>query len=290
MIASAVALALALLDGAAAPALARAAQPAEDVRDELEGLYEEAAAAREDGDLVAAGAAYAAVLQVLAEAPESHGGRALALADAVAAYRAAFDATAAAPPLCEAQAVIVAYEAGLAARYGDDAAAMDGGALAAELRAGIAATLADNSLSCKTDDPEPEPEPAPAPEPEPAPAAEREPPPISLVAGAVSLGVGGVLMAVMGAGLGVGARAQREALELRDEEPGLSVDDPELAQILERGRRGNRTAIVGGILGGAALIAGAVLVGISRGARPRGAEARVGRRVGLARGGVVVRF
>ncbi|MCA9660698.1 MAG: hypothetical protein KC486_20315, partial [Myxococcales bacterium] len=129
--------------------------------------------------------------------------------------------------------------------------------------------------------------PEPEPEPEPAPAG----PSIPVIAGGVSLGVGGLLIAVMGAGLGVGAKAERDALALRDDEPTLTVDDPELAEILERGRRGNRTAIVGGILGGAALIAGAVLIGISRGGGwHRGAQARTGRRVGLARGGVVVRF
>jgi hypothetical protein len=264
--------ALALIDGGVGSARARAAEPAQDVRDEVEALYEEAAAAREDGDLVAAGAAFAAVLAVVDEAKDTHGSRALALADAVAAYRAAFEASAAASSLCEAQRVLLAYEAELTERYGDGAAAMDGGVLAAELGEGIAATLADNDLSCETG--------------EPAPAG----PSIPVIAGGVSLGVGGLLLAVMGAGLGVGARAEREALALRDDEPTLTVDDPELAEILERGRRGNRTAIVGGILGGAALIAGAVLIGISRGGGLRGAQARAGRRVGLARGGVVVRF
>jgi hypothetical protein len=95
------------------------------------------------------------------------------------------------------------------------------------------------------------------------------------------------LLGVMAGGLAVGAGASRDAAALREDMPGLTVDDPAFAEVLRRGVRGDRIAWVAGIGAGAALVAGATLLSLGlRAKRGRTSSARAH----LGVGGVSLRF
>ena len=152
---------------ASLPARASAGPLPPETRERLEALYTAGAEALEGGDPATAAASYAEVLEVLPEEEGTHGGRALALSDAVGAYRAAFDASSDDRLICAAIALLGAYARGLEERYGAVSAEMDGGKLAATLGEELAAQVVADAVLCE--DPEPEPVEEPEPEPEPAP-------------------------------------------------------------------------------------------------------------------------
>ncbi len=278
---------------ASLPARASAGPLPPETRERLEALYTAGAEALEGGDPATAAASYAEVLEVLPEEEGTHGGRALALSDAVGAYRAAFDASSEDRLICAAIALLQAYAGGLEERYGAASAEMDGGRLAATLGEELAAQVVADEVLCE-EEPEPVAEPEPEPEPEPAPAgpepgADESPPTPSplVIGGGVGLGLGAVLLGVMAGGLAVGAGASRDAAALREDMPGLTVDDPAFAEVLRRGVRGDRIAWVAGIGAGAALVAGATLLSLGlRAKRGRTSSARAH----LGVGGVSLRF
>lgn len=98
------------------------------------------------------------------------------------------------------------------------------------------------------------------------------------VAGGTVVGLGVVGVAVLGFGLGLGARADA-ALQGAVDRPG---DDPEReaakAAALDRGQRANDAALAGGVIGGVLLVTGVALLiaGISRGrGQPRAGRVAV---------------
>jgi len=284
-------------------AAANVAPLSEETRARVEALYSAAAEALDEGDPAAAAASYAEVLDAIQEDAATHGGRALALADALGAYRAAYAEGSAHEHLCAAQALLTAYTKGLDELYGDAVAQLDGAALAAQEEESLALLLADENMSCETDT-EVAPDPEAAPEPEPEVAASPEDPPPSgpsvdgrsrpspwVIGGAAGVSFGGVLLGVMAGGLVAGARASGDAAALREGMPSLTVDDPELGAVLRRGQRSDRVATITGVGAGVALVTGAILFVVARTHAQRRAAGRRGeaRRFGIGRG-FVVRF
>jgi hypothetical protein len=114
-------------------------------------------------------------------------------------------------------------------------------------------------------EPEPEPEPSPEPEPEPESQPSSEPGaqtdgrklgPLTISGIAVAtLGVAG--LAVMGAGMGLGEKAETDAAFADS-----LADETTREDLLYQGASFNTMAIVGGIAGGVLLVTGAVLIGV----------------------------
>ncbi len=296
--------------------------PDKTARARVEGLYSDAAAALEREDPAFAAACYAEVLEVVPEQEGSHGSRVLALADALAAYRRAAGRSPSAEPLCAALALVRAYRDDLSAHYGPHAADLDGAMMAAAEENALVESLAQKNMSCssgntESDEPQetgpatgqnPSAEPVSSAEPAtegllgPMPMAGLDPPPSfaeparrgiggDTLGGIIGLGVGGVLLGIMSGGLVVGARATRDAATLRAEKPSLTVDDSEFDEIIARGRRGDRAAIIAGVGAGVALAAAAVLIVIGRKRSFRRSSARISRapRIEIGRA-FVVRF
>lgn len=287
------ALALALVLAAVAGPTPAAASIPKSALLRVEQLYADASHAAEAGDHQKAAECYREVLKVLPEEEETHASRTLALVDAIAAYRAGYASAGDGALLCDALALLDTYDASLRSTYGAEASAQDGAQTAIDARAQLDAEVASAELSCETDDLDPEPEPAeapaPDPDPEPAPAPTRAGPDPLLIAGGASAGIGGLLLVTMGAGLVVGAGAERDGDALRRERPELAIDDPTLASITRRGQTGNRLAIASGVIAGAALITGAVLIGVSL--RRRGSARRERpQALGIDGGGLFLRF
>jgi len=287
------ALAMALLV-ASPPARASASPLPPETRERLEALYTAGAEALEEGDLEAAARDYAEVLKILPEEEGTHGGRAVAMSDAVAAYRAAFDASSEDRLLCAAIVLTQSYERELEERYGSASAEMDGGELAAKLSAELAAIVVADDVLCDeepepavdTHEPEPEPESEPEPEPNNVESGALAPSPL-VIGGGIGLGLGAVLLGVMAGGLAVGAGASRDAAALREDMPGLTVDEPAFDELLRRGVRGDRVAWTAGISASIALVGGATLLGLSLRAKRRPSPSA---RVRPSLGGLVIRF
>ncbi len=304
-----IALSLSLLV-AFSPVQARSAPAQETARARVEALYSDAAAALERDDPAGAAACYAEVLEVLPEHENSHGSRVLALADALAAYRAASTGSSSAEPLCAAIALVRAYRSDLSAHYGPHAAERDGAMLAVAEESALTELLVTKDMSCGSGDlgggdlqdagveagsgsaAEPVPaaesatEPGAGPASGPGPSVGLDPAPSSAwpgrkgltgytLGGAVGLGIGGVFLGVMSGGLIVGARATRDAATLRAEMPSLTVDDPEFDEVIARGRRGDRAAIIAGVGAGVALAVVAILIAIGTKRAQRRAQARI---------------
>lgn len=94
-----------------------------------------------------------------------------------------------------------------------------------------------------------------------------------LISGSVLLGLGVGGIAVMGAGLGRGAAAERDGAAKQQELAdagivGLERTDA-LADLRARGQQANTMALVGAVVGGVLLIGGATLVGVSTTNRAR---------------------
>jgi hypothetical protein len=96
-------------------------------------------------------------------------------------------------------------------------------------------------------------------EPRSSPADEREPPGKGLlIAGGVTMGVGAVLLAVMGAGLAQGGRYDSEGEALIED--GVDPSDPQVGDLLDKGQQANTTALATGITGGLLLATGVGLI------------------------------
>ena len=79
-----------------------------------------------------------------------------------------------------------------------------------------------------------------------------------LIAGGVSLGVGAVLLAVMGVGLGQGSSADQEGDDFIAN--GGDPADPMVGDLIDKGTRANTMALATGITGGVLLVTGIGLI------------------------------
>lgn len=273
------ALALALTTPAHA-AVDRSEAPTSDERTRLEAIYGAANEATQAGDFAAAADRYAEVLTLLGESRENHESRALALLDSVAARRQAYASSHDPVQLCRARTLVRDYLAAAEAAHGLAAHELDGVRQALQQRDELDAQLPP--ATCPEDQPvvvvEAPPRTAPlrlAPAPSPGPDPR-------VIAGAALLGVGGLCLALFATGLGVGARAQSRLRDERAADPGRDIDALLADGLIQRGRAGNRLAVVGGVLAGVTLVAGAALMGLGK-TRPR-------TRVAIVPGGLGLRF
>ncbi|MEZ4454876.1 MAG: hypothetical protein R3B09_35830 [Nannocystaceae bacterium] len=158
-----------------APSTARARALPEETRAQVEALYSEANTAAELGEYARAADRYREVLRILPEGEDTYETRAVALADAIRAYRRADEEGGDPRSLCRASALASEYLREARSAFGIDAAVMDGPKSAIRERDAIHSILAGRDLSCETvmKSPAPAPEPAVEPEPEPEPAAPR---------------------------------------------------------------------------------------------------------------------
>lgn len=271
----AAALAVAPLPCAAAPASAAPASAAPAVDPKKE--YEQGVAERAAGNFVAAAEHFDAAYRELPTGEREI--RAGVLFELVDARRNAFAEGEGAPQICETERLLVGYLDEVRAEFGakgdkkpDTRKAKK---LLAEVRKQIAALKKEQpDLECAREvieppaPPEPEPPPAP-PEPDVPKDSPPDPRPRRLViAGAATAGAGGLFLAMMAAGLAVGARAERDGAAATDAAVlagvPLSERDPALQAIVDRGRVGNGLAIAGGVLATAALAAGVAMIVIGK--------------------------
>ena len=259
---------------AAAPLPCAAAAPAAAPVDAGK-LYEQGVAERGAGNFVAAAENFDATYRNLPASDRDI--RAGVLFELVDARRNAFAEGEGAPQICEAERQLVGFLDEVKATFGakgdkrpDTRQAKK---VLAEVRKQIAGLRKETpDLDCAREviapppPPEPEPEaPAPAPAPDVPKDSKPDPRPRRLViAGAATMGAGGLFVIMMAAGLAVGARAERDGAAATTQAAlagtPLSEDDPELQAIVRRGRVGNGLAIAGGILATAALAAGVTLI------------------------------
>jgi len=73
----------------------------------------------------------------------------------------------------------------------------------------------------------------------------------------VLLGVGGLALGLMAAGLGLGARTDAQLRDARRADPGRDIDGWLADGLVGRGQAANRLAIAGSVLAGVTLVAGA---------------------------------
>lgn len=260
----------------ATPAHAAVQAPQSDERARLEAIYSAANEATQAGDFAAAAQRIAEVLTLLPETRENHEVRALALIDSVAAHRQAHTRSGDTGQLCTARALTRDYLDTAYAAHGLLASDLDGVRQATQLRDELDAQLPQGT--CPEDQPVAH-KPA-APPLRLAPAPTRGPDP-RVIAGSALLGVGGLSLALMATGLGLGARAETRLHDARTADPGRDIDA--LLADNRRGIAGNRLAIVGGVLAAVTLAAGATLLALGK-TTPRA------RRVALAPGGLRLRF
>jgi hypothetical protein len=262
----------------AAPVQARAQAPAADERARLEAIYGAANEATQAGDFASAADRYAEVLTLLPESRENHEVRALALLDSVAARRQAHARSGGPEQLCRARDLTRDYLLAADAAHGLLARELDGVRQAANLRDELDAQLARST--CPEDQPVAEPAPSPPLRLAPAPTPGPDP---RVLPGVILLGVGGLSLALVATGLGLGARAETRLRDERYADPGRDIDVLLGENLIQRGRAGNRLAIVGGVLAAVTLVTGATLLALGK-TRPRNA------RVALLPGGLGLRF
>lgn len=242
---------------------AAAAPGPEELTPRIEGLFESANRASAAGDHVRAAEQLAEAFDLLPERREHGDSRALALLDSVRARRRAFAALNDPLQLCAARDLIARYLKEAAEAYGIAAATMDGPSAAGRERQEIDTALDQAEATCASDHPNVDAGPAPEPGPEPGPPPTAVPSPRRAplrVAGVVSLGVGGGMLAMMAVGLAVGARAEVAGRELRQEQPMREIEALLDDAFYRRGVAANRVALAGGILGGLAVVVGASLL------------------------------
>ncbi|MBK9754174.1 MAG: hypothetical protein IPO88_11830 [Nannocystis sp.] len=253
--------------------------PPSDERARLEAIYGAANEATQAGDFAAAADRYAEVLALLVESRETHESRALALLDSVAARRQAHARSHDPAQLCRARTLVRDYLAAADAAHGLAAHELDGVRQALQLRDELDAQLAE--ATCPEDQPVAEVPPPRAPPLRLAPAPVPGPDP-RVIAGAALLGAGGLCLALFATGLGVGAHAESRLRDERAADPGRDIDALLAEGLIQRGRAGNRLAVVGGVLAGVTLVAGAALMALAK-TRPR-------TRVAVGPGGLGLRF
>lgn len=272
---------------AVAPLPARA-EPAGPVDPKLE--YEQGLEERDAGNFVTAAEHFDVAYRELPASDRDV--RAAVMFELVDARRNAFAEGEGPPQICEAERVLVGYLDEVKAEFGargdkrpDTRKAKK---VLAEVRKQIAVLKKETpELDCATEiveaPPPAEPPPVEGPPPEPPnqPAPEdSKPDPRArtlVIAGAATTGVGGLFLVLMGVGLGLGNRAELDgakqtAAAVLAGMP-LSEDDPELQQIVKRGRVGNGLAIAGGVLATAAIAAGVTLIVLGTRKRPAKAAA-----------------
>lgn len=242
--------------------------------------------ARDAGEFVRAAEHFDAAYRTL---PAESDVRSAVLFDLVDARRSAYARGEGPPQICESERLLVGYLDEVKARLGAKAERQPDTRKAKKVLTAVRqqiATLqrdrptldcADEILTAPKepapDAPNASPEPSATPSPT-APAPDQPSRPAGrplVIAGAVTLGASGLFLVATGAGLGVGAAAERDGEALTSAaiaagEP-LSENDPELAALVRRGRIGNGVAVAGAALAGAALITGIALlaVGVRRG-------------------------
>ena len=257
---------------------ARTQAPAADERARLEAIYGAANEATQAGDFASAADRYAEVLTLLPESRENHEVRALALLDSVAARRQAHARSGDPEQLCRARDLTRDYLHAADAAHGLLARELDGVRQAANLRDELDAQLAQST--CPEDQPIAEPAAPPPLRLAPAPTPGPDP---RVLPGVILLGLGGLSLALMATGLGLGARAETRLRDERAADPGRDIDVLLGENLIQRGRAGNRLAIVGGVLAAVTLVTGATLLALGK-TRPRNA------RVALLPGGLGLRF
>ncbi len=247
----------------------------------LEAIYTAANAALQAGNYAAAAERYAEVLRVLAESRETHEPRALALLDSVAARRQA-QAQGVPHQLCRARDLTRDYLLSARATHGPAAAQLDGVRQAEQLQRELVGEISRLSdPTCPGDQVEVIPmEPAPL---RLAPAPERGPSP-RMVGGSILVGIGGLGAALLVTGLGLGERARKQLQQARRDDPGRDIDGWLASDPARRGHVANGLAIAGGVLAGAALVAGITLLAVGK-ARDRRAA-----RIDVSRGALRLRF
>lgn len=275
------ALALSVPTGVSAQEPAPAEPAPAETRAKLEALYSEANAATQAGDFSAAADRYGEAFALLPETQANHESRALALLDSVSARREAFTRTRDPLQLCRARDVLRSYLVTARATYGAASGELDGPRQAARVHGEVEVQLATDLApeTCPGDHKAAAP-PPPAPKPEPI----REPPPRRdprRIAGFALLGVAGGSLALMGAGLGIGAAAESSGAAAHAADPAPDIDALLADGFYQRGVAANRLVIAGAVLAGVALVTGAALLIASRPRKPR---------VGLRGPGLVLRF
>ncbi|HEY0136703.1 MAG TPA: hypothetical protein VGB85_21620 [Nannocystis sp.] len=275
--------------------------------------YNEGIAERDAGNFVAAAEsfteAYAAIPM------QSREIRSAVLFDLVDARRQAFALGEGPAQICECERLLGSYLADVKQTFGSKGDKFPDTRKAKKLLVEVRKQLTKQMLEtpeldcaattvARPPEPEPVPEPPPLP-PEPtgpseaqlqAQAARDRRARTQVIAGAVTTGVGGLFLGVMAAGLVVGRRAEQAGTTATQEglasgQP-LSEDDPELRDIVARGKLGNGLAIAGGVLATVAVAAGVSLLVLGLRARKEPPRAAVAPALapGFVGAGVVLRF
>lgn len=241
--------------GAAPAAAADAPGAAEPAVDETtlaqaEQLYDRGKAEFETADYAAAVDLWTEAYRLVPDLPESSRIKALLIYNIATARERAFEVDEDPQQLRQAKILLESYEESIPDLYGEGEAAEAERAKVRERMASI-----DAALHAATGDDEPTPPPVVEPPPTTADAGPAHPGRPLVIAGAVLVGVGVAGLAVMGAGLGIGAGA--------NDISGLDDDDiTGRRDQFARGRTGNGMALGGGIAGGVLAVTGAVLLGI----------------------------
>jgi len=298
------ALALIVPDLAVAQEPAPAEPAVAETRAKLEAIYSEANAATQAGDFAAAADRYGEALALLPETQANHESRALALLDSVGARREAFTRSRDPLQLCRARDVLRSYLVTARTTYGAASSELDGPRQAARIHGEVEIQIASELASppsgpehaappsgpehaagpdlapgtCPGDQKAAPPAPARKPEPVAEPPPRRDP---RRIAGIAMLGVAGGSLALMGAGLGIGAAAESSGAAAHMADPAQDIDALLSDGFYQRGVAANRLAIAGAVLAGVALVTGAALLIASRPRKPR---------VGLRGPGLVLRF
>lgn len=218
---------------------------------EAQKLYERGRAKFETADYQAAVELWT---EAYAQVPDNSDGaqiRVLLIFNIATARERAFDVTQDPAELRQAKILLGNFEKSIPAIYGEGAEADAERARVQEKVAALDERLAAYEASQEPDPVVVTPPPEPDPDPEPVEDNSRG----LIIGGAVAAGIGVIGLGVMGAGLSIGASAN----DITDLE---ETDVQGRRDQFDRGRTGNRLALVGGIGGGALLVTGAVLLAL----------------------------
>lgn len=244
-------LALAIPTAIAAPADPTQADAPDTTLDEAERLYDEGKAKFETADYEAAIELWTEAYRLVPDAQEGSRIKALLIYNIATAREHAFDVTQDPSQLRQAKILLESFEGSIPDLYPAEEQAAE----TTKVRERIAAIDARLTESKTETEPEAQPEPGPAPEPVDVDTAPARPGRPLVISGAVLLGLGVAGLAVMGAGLGIGAGAN-DLSELQDDDIEGRRDQ------FSRGRSANAMAIGGGVAGGVLVVTGAVLLGV----------------------------
>lgn len=260
-----------------------AAAPAEDpALAEATRLYERGTSERDAGNYVGAAESFDEAYEGIPAASREI--RAAVLFDLVDARRNAYAEGEGPAQLCECERRLVAYQDEIKKIFGVKGERFPDTRKAKKLLVEVRTQIENlkpmlPDLDCTKLHLEPPAEPPPVaaapPEKPPEPEKPAGPDPQDVkrrksltIAGGALVGVGGVMFVVMVAGLGVGARAERDGEDATAgaSEVGmpLSEDDAAVQDAVRRGKLGNGLAIAGGVVGGVALAVGATLLVLAR--------------------------